>query len=460
LPLKVRDALSRAAIGDLARRLRAGRGASLSSLRNRGGFAQNVLVLAGTTAVSQAALVVGAPVLTRLYEPSDFGLYAAANSILSLLLVVASMRYERAIPLPDDEGAAASLVVLCLVLVVATAVLASLIFILFGTVLSEALRAPALESVLFVVVAAHLGAGVYQTLSNWALREKIFSDIARTRFSQTVVTLVGQISLGVLRIAPTGLVIADAVGRAVGSGRLASRLWRRQRVALRRTSLASVANVARRYRRFALLAVPAALLNTLALQLPTIVLLSLHGPTVGGWYSLVQRVGAVPTTIVGLAVGQVFVAEAAQLARENPAALGPLFDRTWRTLLALAVGPFAVLGVTAPFLFPIVFGEQWREAGPYLTLLAPMYLVAFVANPVTTMMFVLERQDLVMISEVFGISLLALVVVLALAAHVPAMATVALLSIAGVLSQAAYFLLSRRAVRDYRPARQQSSASN
>ena len=66
-------------------------------------FARNVAVLAGGTALGQGLAVLASPLLTRLYTPSGFGVLAAYTSIFSILLVVVALRYELAIPLPEDD---------------------------------------------------------------------------------------------------------------------------------------------------------------------------------------------------------------------------------------------------------------------------------------------------------------------------------------------------------------------
>jgi O-antigen/teichoic acid export membrane protein len=63
-------------------------------------FARNVAVVSAGSAVGQGLLIVSAPVLTRLYTPADFGVLAVYVSILSILAVAATLRYEMAITLP------------------------------------------------------------------------------------------------------------------------------------------------------------------------------------------------------------------------------------------------------------------------------------------------------------------------------------------------------------------------
>jgi O-antigen/teichoic acid export membrane protein len=48
----------------------------------------------------------------------------------------------------------------------------------------------------------------------------------------------------------------------------------------------------------------------------------------------------------------------------------------------------------APWVFMFVFGQQWTEAGAYLRILTPMYLLQFVSIPVSATLLVFERQKL------------------------------------------------------------------
>lgn len=81
---------------------------SLERLLPRNYFARGVSILVSGTAAAQALTVLAAPLLTRLYSPDDFGLLAVYASLLSLIMVVSSLRYKLAIRLPEDDGEAAN----------------------------------------------------------------------------------------------------------------------------------------------------------------------------------------------------------------------------------------------------------------------------------------------------------------------------------------------------------------
>ena len=52
-------------------------------------FAFDVLTLAGGTTFAQILMILSAPVLTRLYGPDDFGIWALYISITSIISVIA-----------------------------------------------------------------------------------------------------------------------------------------------------------------------------------------------------------------------------------------------------------------------------------------------------------------------------------------------------------------------------------
>ncbi len=86
-------------------------------------FARGVSVLVGGTAGARVLTVLAAPLLKRRSSPGDFGLLAVYARLLALIAVISSLRYELAIPLPADDGEAAYVAVLSLILLGLSALL-------------------------------------------------------------------------------------------------------------------------------------------------------------------------------------------------------------------------------------------------------------------------------------------------------------------------------------------------
>ena len=62
-----------------------------------GKFVINVVTLMTGTIISQAIMLGVSPILTRIYSPTEFGLFAIYMSIVSLFSVIATGRYEMSV---------------------------------------------------------------------------------------------------------------------------------------------------------------------------------------------------------------------------------------------------------------------------------------------------------------------------------------------------------------------------
>jgi O-antigen/teichoic acid export membrane protein len=139
--------------------------------------------------------------------------------------------------------------------------------------------------------------------------------------------------------------------------------------------------VARRYIRFPKFDVPAAFADTLSLQLPNLILASLFGPVIAGFYMLADRAIVVPLALLGQALGQVIYSRSRETVAD-----GSMLTMVVRTVKVLGSGValFAVFSVPlGPLLFATVFGEEWRGAGLYASILFLGFGAQFVFSSIS-----------------------------------------------------------------------------
>lgn len=103
----------------------------MGSLFSRSDFLRNVLTLISGTVLAQAIPVALSPMLSRIYTPEEFGVFAIFSSIASALAVVATFRYELAIMLPEKSVSAANLLRLSFLI---TLLLSTFLFFLYSPV--------------------------------------------------------------------------------------------------------------------------------------------------------------------------------------------------------------------------------------------------------------------------------------------------------------------------------------
>lgn len=372
------------------------------------GFSRRVLLLSGGTAAGQVIALAGAPFVVRMYSPSEYGVLGVYVSALSILSVVSMLRYEFALPVAAEASEVAALSRLT----VRIAAISSLICLIAVAALKDSVTrlvpgvAP-LTPYLWLLPLGILAMAFYQTLAFRALRLQDMATLARTKVSQNVAMIGVQLGTGLLHGGPLGLISGYLIGQAGG----ALTLWRSVGWhGARGEAPLSLAIVARRYSRFPKLSAPAALLDTLTINVPLLAFVGLYGTGTGGLVTLAQRVLLVPINYLGQSVTQVFFAELAEVSRTAPHALPLLLRRRLIQLSVTGSALMAALALVSLTVVPRVFGQQWAESGWCVVMLAPMVLTGFIAQPFGAVLDVLQRQDLHLVRELVKGALLVLLV--------------------------------------------------
>ncbi len=362
--------------------------------RNR--FARNVSVLMGGTAAGQAILVLASPLLTRLYSPQDLGLLAVYGGLLMIIASIASLRYQIAIPLPARDDEAALIVVLSLVVVLAASALTALGTLFLGDFIVGSLGSPGLGRYLWLLPVGVLMVGVFEVLNYWAIRVRAFTPIAQAKLAQSF-TMVA-VQLGGHGLGALALLLGQAAGHAAAATRLGLLVARSRRTKFSVVSPEGVIAVARRYRRFPIYSTWGAVFNTVGTQLPPVMFAALFSPAAAGLYLLAHRVLAMPLSLLGRAVADVFFVNAAEAERSHQ--LAPLVAMAHDRLAQIGMPPTFALILAGPDIFALVFGPEWRQAGEFSRWMAPWLYFVLVASPLSSLSSVLWKQAQEMVFQV------------------------------------------------------------
>ncbi len=361
--------------------------------RKETSFAGDVLKLVSGATIAQALGILAAPIYTRLYAPEAFGVAALFASMVAVIGVFATMRYELAIMLPKSDEEAANLVAVSLGFAILVSGLAALFIRLFRNPLVRLLNAPEAAPYLWLAPLAVFVAGIFITFSYWNSRTKHFGRLSIARVTNSVVTVSSTIGAGYAGFATGGSMIgAKLGGQAVAAGMLGGQIWREDRHLFRKAirwqdMLAEI----KRYRKFPLYSIWATLLNTASWQLPVFLLSTFFSTAVVGFYALGFRIIQLPMNMIGRAIGQVFFQRAAEAHVKGT--LSSLVESIFRQLVMFGLFPMLLLTFVSSDLFSVVFGPKWAEAGVYAQILAPWAFVWFVSSPLSALTGVLEKQE-------------------------------------------------------------------
>lgn len=354
-------------------------------------FVRQVLTLISGTGLAQALPILAAPLLTRLYSPIDFGIFAVFVAITGILGVLATGRYELAILLPAADEDAANLTALAITLSFCMSVAMFLLTLGLAHPLAAALGKAYFATWLYLVPINVFAASSYQALNYWFNRQQQYRRLALNRINRAVITVISMLALGFQHEISGGLIIGTLLGQLVATGAFAWQAARMNRYHCEGISLASMRVVARRYVDFPKFSIPADTINALSAQGPLLVLSAFFGSIFAGFYGLTQRVLGGPLGIISTAFADVFKQRASRAFNEAGNCI-EVWHTTFKYLVMLSLVPSVILALAAPTLFGVVFGSEWREAGRFAQLMSPYFFLAFIVSPLSRTLLVAEKQ--------------------------------------------------------------------
>jgi len=342
---------------------------------------KGVLILGSGTVLAQLLNVLTMPIITRVYTPADFGLLAAYASILSVIVVAASFTYDIALVLPQDTDEAASIFWLCMLSLITTSIVFSIIFLFLKNSLIYYLHMDIIEKYIWLLVIGFFGSGLYNVLNYWTVRNRDYKRIASTKINQGISGAFFKIILGVFAYGPLGLIIGHIVSQVFGIGTFARKIWKNDWNELKKTKYGTIITVARKYYSFPLYNFPAMIINSLSFQLPVFMLLSIYGSQTVGLYSLAQSMLVLPGAFISGSIAQAFMGDASKLMREKAYELRPIYISTIRHMIFIAVPFIGSIALISPIIFPFVFGDVWSTAGYFCLPLALLVIPQFIFSP-------------------------------------------------------------------------------
>lgn len=366
-------------------------------------FLRNAAILSSGTAFAQAISILTLPLITRLYSPEDFSLLAVYMALIGIFAVVACLRLNIAIPLPEKNEDAINVFSL---VILAACVISGLLMVLFmgaPELILSIIGQPQFEPYLWMVPIGVLLISIYTSIQYWFTRNKHFGDIARTKVARAVSKSGTQIGCGVLNPTPFGLLLGDLVYCGVGIAGLFRKMWRYDRGLFGLVTLRSLWSSLKEYRRFPYFSVPESLLNVAAIQVPVLMIAALAVQPEAGHLFLAMQVTALPMALIGASVAEVYLSDAGQKKREG--ILKPFTMNVMWRLLKLGAPMLLAVGIISPFVVPLIFGEDWTRAGMIIAWMTPWFILQFVASPVSMVLHVTNNQFSAMVLQAFGLIL-------------------------------------------------------
>ncbi|OQX72140.1 MAG: hypothetical protein B6D61_14980, partial [Bacteroidetes bacterium 4484_249] len=355
-------------------------------------FLKNVLIIATGTAAGQAISILAAPVITRIYTPEDYGIFTTFMAIIGVTGSFSTLRYAVAIPVAENDKLADNALRLSFFVTFSLTLLITFIIFTSGHFLLNLFSATRLSSFLWIIPIAFLGTGTYSALNFWALRKKNFKTITKAKIYQGAFGAGFKIGLGWIGLRPVGLLIGILAQQLAGIGSLMLKLIKEEPGFFNHFQKDEILYAAKRFKDFPLYQTWSQILLSLGPQLPVFFIAAYFGSETVGLYGLAFSMVSIPLNLLGTSVSQVYFAEIAQYGKNRPDKIFQLSKSIIKKMSLVGIFPLAIIMVFGPYIFSLVFGPEWSDAGIYARLLSLMILLRFISSPIMNCLNVLELQ--------------------------------------------------------------------
>ena len=353
-------------------------------------FSRNVLTLMTGTTIAQAIPIGISPILTRIYSPEDFGLFALFLAITNIIGSVANGRYELAIMLPKKDEDAINTAALGFSISSILSLLILILVVIFNDFFVYLIGNEEIGFWLYFFPITVFLLGLWNVLNYYNNRKKKYKDLRNAHIIRSIVLASTHLIIGFLKSGVTGLISGEILSKVSANTRLLKNILK-DKLLISKITKGKMVSMAKRYKNFPMISLPSSFANELYANLFSVLLSSLYNVTLLGHYYMAQRILGLPSALLGVSIGQVFFQSAVK-EKEKTGQARVIFKSTVKKLFLIALPFFAALFFIVEDLFAFVFGENWRVAGTYSQILIPIFFVRLISMPVSMINTVFERQ--------------------------------------------------------------------
>jgi len=241
--------------------------------------------------------------------------------------------------------------------------------------------------------------GVGNALRYYASRIGKFGSIAISDFVSISFGFLINISwVFILKASSIGLFTGYIIGLLLGFLLLFILLAREILADIKnsKANLRSIYSIAKEFKKFPIFDTWSTLMNTFSIQLPVFILGSFYTNEIIGYYSQGQKLIALPISMLGGSISQVFFPLAAKEYNEK-SDLSEIVKITFKRLCQIGIFPMMTISILGAPIFSFFLGNEWFEAGIYAQILSIFILFDFFSSILSSVFDILRRQGTILI---------------------------------------------------------------
>jgi O-antigen/teichoic acid export membrane protein len=364
-------------------------------------------ILISGTALAQLIPILLQPILRRFFTPQVFGAYSVYLSLVGILIVISSLRYELAIILPKKDRDAAGVFFLAFFLNLLFNILLLLAIILWKKKLLGFLNlSDEYDDYLLLVPLGTFLFSTYQSINYWLIRKKRFFAISVNKFVRRGCEGSAQILFKFSRVSH-GLLYGDIIGQAAN---IFSGLYQggKSGLSFRLFSLQKVRFMLSRYSEYPKFNIVPSFMSACSYLLPAIMINKFYSAEYTGYFDLSKLLLSIPMALVATSLSNVLlqrISEKNKLKVSITKDLNPIL-----IFVAFSVVfEIGIIMIWAEDIFRIFFGAKWVLSGTISKILVWAFAFNFIVASFSSIFISLNKIKLLSAWQlIYFISILSL----------------------------------------------------
>lgn len=366
----------------------------LNGLRQEDSFTHNLAVTFSGNALAQIIGVAFTPFIARIYGPQSYGIFALFMAVVSNLSPLSTLQFPSGyVAAPNREEFFRIVKITFGVLFVGSTFFFGVVFF-WGQSLTSYFHVSELNPLLFWMPVYFLFMGLDHILLGWNICEKEFRRGAVAKLISVILSKNSAIFLGLYSGAnASGLMLSNLIVYPTESlVKLSKRIMSGLGGIIKRSTWKELHQTFLNFKGYAFFVTPGLFVTNLSNQLPVYCFSIVFQESVVGFYALANSVVNMPLSVIVNSATTVFLQKAAETMRTSNDDLKKLVLALYKRLFWIGLSGLVVLAFTSKWIFGLVFGEEWIQAGGIASFLCIGAIFSVPGNPLNVLYRLMDHE--------------------------------------------------------------------
>ncbi len=403
-------------------------------------YIRNFTALAGSEIVAQVILIGVTPILTRVYSPTEFGQYEFFKTSALLLVVIGFLNYDASIYTSKNETERINSVLLSVMVLLAICIMASIVLFFFNDFFVQIFQSEIKEGWFWTLPVYAFFASLTNLMLMVLTKGGSFKLISSIKIIVSILVASTQLFFGWLNLGYWGLVYSTIMVQLIAFILYFKSFYQQFKDNFKDLSFNSSKFIMKTYWRLPFIVFPGNFLNNLVQSLP-VFFLGRIDTQILGYYGLSQRIIGFPLKFVTDAVKRLYFKDLTDEIDKTGIGVNAYKKNLKIYGMIALVLILGLLVFTKPFL-PILFGNEWLPAVPFVIILGVLFSVRFIFGGLSFVLVIGKAPIIGFFWQVFFAVLIALSFLVCESLKASPFITILTYVLVGVFSYLVYGVIS------------------